>query len=300
MQIISPCSLIEGFPKTSFLFPYQWRLDFVGSDVGWTSDQLRENNRKNRQFMTAVLQIVNEITKKRDSNCLIRRGRAKLARFGSELVGGAMIYRIFGIRGGLVAAGRLHPVARVQERISVYEMLLLLCCGGVSATVIGFVRLGLRLPGHSIVLSLLPMALGLALAPRRFGGFLMSAGAFATASIYSGAGLAQYGSGAFVSLCLMGPMMDLALTKVRSGWRLYLGLILAGIGTNLMALASRSTSKLLGLDPGTRLFGEWLPQAILTYSICGAVAGLLGALCFFHLRNQRSKAESADPGRTLS
>jgi hypothetical protein len=197
-----------------------------------------------------------------------------------------MIYRIFGIRDGLVSAGRFHTLAKVQERISGVEILLLICCGAVSATVIGFVRLGLRIPGHSIVLSLIPMALGLALAPRRFGGFLMSAGAFAAASVYSGAGLAQYGSGAFVSLCLLGPMMDLALTKVRSGWRLYLGMMLAGIGTNLMALGSKITSKLLGLDPGTRLLGEWLPQAIVTYAISGVIAGLLGAICFFHFSNQ--------------
>jgi hypothetical protein len=192
--------------------------------------------------------------------------------------------------------GRLRPVAKEQDRISVSEVLVLFLCGAVSASVIAFVRLGLRLPGHSIVLSMIPMALGLALAPRRFGGFLMSAGAFATASAYTGAGLAQFGSGAFVSLCLMGPMMDLALTKVRSGWRLYLGLLLAGIGSNLMALASRGVGKLLGLDPGTRPFGSWWTQAIVTYTLCGALAGLLGALCFFHFRKQRAEVEAEYPG----
>jgi hypothetical protein len=210
-----------------------------------------------------------------------------------------MIDKFFSVRDGLAASGRFHSLTRVQERISVSEMLLLIFCGAVSATVIGFVRLGLRLPGHSIVLSLIPMALGLSLAPRRLSGFIMSAGAFATAAIYSGAGLARYGSGAFVSLCLMGPMMDLALTKVRSGIRLYLGLVLAGIGTNLMALGSRSASKLLGLDAGTgmRPFGGWWAQAILTYSLCGAVAGLLGALCFFHFRKQQSG--SGDSGTSF-
>ena len=197
---------------------------------------------------------------------------------------------------GLAAAGRLHPVAKDRDRISVSEVLVLFLCGAVSASIIAFVRLGLRLPGHSIVLSMIPMALGLSLAPRRFGGFLMSAGAFATAAAYTGAGLTQYGSGAFVSMCLMGPMMDLALTKVRTGWRLYLGLLLAGIGTNLMALASRSAGKLLGLDLGTRPFGGWWTQAIMTYTLCGALAGLLGAICFFHFRNQRAKAEAEDSG----
>jgi hypothetical protein len=207
-----------------------------------------------------------------------------------------MNYRLFAVRDGLAAAGRIHPVAKGQERISAAEILVLFLCGAVSASVIAFVRLGLRLPGHSILLSMIPMALGLALAPRRFGGFLMSAGAFGTAAAYTGAGLAHYGSGAFVSLCLMGPMMDLALTKVKAGWRLYGGLLLAGIGTNLMALASRSANKILGLDPGTRPFGTWWTQAIVTYSLCGAVAGLLGALCFFHFRKQRSGGEAPESG----
>jgi hypothetical protein len=146
---------------------------------------------------------------------------------------------------------------------------------------------------------MIPMVFGLAISPRRFSGFIMSAGALATAAAYTGAGLAQYGAGAFVSLCLLGPMMDLALTNVQSGWRLYLGLVLAGIGTNLMALGSRSVSKLLGLDPGTRLFGEWWTQAILTYSLCGAMAGFIGAICFFHFGNRRSNSEATDSGKSL-
>jgi hypothetical protein len=216
-----------------------------------------------------------------------------------NLEGGIMALRVFAFRNGLAAAGRLHPVAQDQESISASEVLVLLLCGAVSASIIAFVRLGLRLPGHSILLSMLPMALGLSLAPRRLGGFLMSAGAFATAAAYTGAGLAEYGSGAFVSLCLMGPMMDLAVTKLQSGWKVYLGLLLAGIGTNLMALASRSAGKLLGLDPGTRPFSGWWTQAIVTYSLCGALAGLIGALCFFHFRKQRAKAEAENPGMPL-
>jgi hypothetical protein len=204
-----------------------------------------------------------------------------------------MINNWFGIHEGLAAAGRIPSIARVRERISTSEMLLLLACGAASASAIGFIRLGLRLPGHSIVLAMVPMALGLALAPRHFSGFIMSAGAFGTAAAFSMAGVAHFGAGAFVSLCLMGPIMDLVLTKARSGWRLYLGMVLAGISTNLLALASRSTSKLLGLDiAGMRPFGTWWSQAAVTYSLCGAVAGLIGALCFFHLRNRRLESEA--------
>jgi hypothetical protein len=208
----------------------------------------------------------------------------------------AMIDNWFSVNEGLAAAGRLPAIARVRERISASEIALLILCGAAAATASGFIRLGLRLPGHSIVLSLIPMALGLALAPRRLSGFIMSASAFCTGAAFNLTGMAHLGSGAFVSLCLSGPVMDLAVSKFRSGWKLYFGLVLAGICTNLMALSSRGASKLLGLDPGTRPFGSWWTQAIITYSLSGAIAGLIGALLFFHLRKQRFNSEAADAG----
>jgi hypothetical protein len=212
-----------------------------------------------------------------------------------------MIDDWFGIHEGLAAAGRIPAITRVRERISAGEMALLIFCGMVSAAAVEFIDLGLRLPGDSIIFSMIPMALGLALAPRRLSGSIMGVGAFSTAAAFSYAGLAHYGTGAFISLCLTGPMMDLALNKARSGWRLYLGLVLAGISTNLLAFASRGASKLLGLDhfPGRRPFGGWWTQAIVTYPVFGVGAGLIAALCFFHLHKRQSKSERADSGTPL-
>jgi hypothetical protein len=208
-----------------------------------------------------------------------------------------MTGNLFSVHEGLAAAGRIPTAIGARDRISARELTLLLFLGGASAAMAGFINLNLRLPGHSILISMLPMILGLAMAPRRFSGFIMSASALGTASAFGLAGLAHYGSGAFVSLCLMGPMMDLALIKVRAGWDIYFALILAGIGTNLMALGSRAMSKLLGLDLASmRPFGLWWSQAALTYTLCGAAAGLIGALFFFHLRKQRETSEAADSG----
>ncbi len=204
----------------------------------------------------------------------------------------AMIHNWFGIHDGLAAAGRIPAVARDRERITALEIALLLFCGASAAAMSGFVRLGIRFPGHSIVLSIIPMALGFALAPRKHSGFIMSAGAFSTAAAFSLARMTDYGSGAFVSLCLIGPVMDLAFTKLRIGWKLYAGLIFAGIGTNLLALISRSASKVLGLDlAGMRPFGTWWAQAAVTYTISGAIAGLIAAFCFFNLRRKRSNPD---------
>jgi hypothetical protein len=195
------------------------------------------------------------------------------------------------VHDGLVAAGRLPSLARLHRRISAVEVLLLLLCGATAAATVGFVKLGLRVPGHAIVLAVLPMAFGLSLAPRRLAGSVMSAGAFGTAALLSALGVVTYGSGAIVSLCLIGPMMDLALAGVRSGWRLYLGLVLSGVAANLAALGSRAAAKLLGLDlASARPFDTWWLQAAGTYTLSGVIAGLVGALCWFHLRDRRRGA----------
>ena len=114
----------------------------------------------------------------------------------------------------------------------------------------------------------------------------MSAGAFGTASLLSSAGAATYGSGATVSLLLIGPMMDVALHGARAGWRVYVALVVSGVAANLLALASRAGTKLLGLDLGSRPFDSWWLLAAGTYTLSGVVAGLLGALCWFHFSDR--------------
>ena len=86
-------------------------------------------------------------------------------------------------------------------------------------------------------------------------------------------------------------MMDIALRQARGGWRVYTALVLAGVSSNLLALASRAASKLLGLDlDGARPFDSWWLQALITYTLSGVVAGLLGAFCWFHFN-----ARTANP-----
>ncbi len=203
-----------------------------------------------------------------------------------------MVNDWFGIHDGLAEAARFPPLVRSRSRISAIELLLLLSCGAAAAAAVAFVKLSLRIPGHSIVLAALPMVLGLALAPRRLAGSVMSAGAIGTAWLLSSVGGASYGSGAGVSLLLIGPMMDVAVRHARSGWRVYAALVLSGVVTNLLALGSRGAFKILGLDlaGGARPFDSWWLQASVTYTLSGVVAGLFGALCWFHL-NERKNPE---------
>jgi H+/Cl- antiporter ClcA len=67
---------------------------------------------------------------------------------------------------------------------------------------------------------------------------------------------------------------------------------MGAVCASVLAMFARGASKILGLDvvATMRPFAIWWPQAILTYTLCGAVAGLIGALCFFHLRKQRQES----------
>ena len=200
-----------------------------------------------------------------------------------------MVNDWFVARNGLIGAARFPTLARADQRISVIELLLLLMCGATAAAAVGLVKLRLGIPGHSIVLAALPMALGVALAPRRMAGCVMSAGALGTAWLLTSAGTGSYGSGSFVSLSLLGPMMDIALGGVQGGRPVYAALVISGLATNLLALASRALPKVLGLDlPGARPFDIWWLQASITSPLSGIVAGLLGAACWFHFNDRKS------------
>jgi hypothetical protein len=203
-----------------------------------------------------------------------------------------MITDYFMTHDGLVGAGRVPSVAQIRQRISVAELLILFASGAAAAVAVGTAKLGLGIPGHSIVLAALPMVLGMALAPRRLAGSLMSAGAVGTAWPLSASGVAAFGAGSFVSLCLLGPMMDVALRNASTGPRVYAALGAAGVVTNALALASRAVTKVIGLDVGSRPFDSWWLHASLTYTVSGAVAGLLGALCWFHFNSARPQRES--------
>ena len=187
---------------------------------------------------------------------------------------------------GLIAAARFPSLVRAQPHISTADLAILLASGVTAALAVGFVKLSLGIPGHAIVLAALPMAFGLAVAPRRLAGSVMGAGALGTALMVTASGSATYGSGAIVSLSLLGPMMDVALRNAHRGWLVYAALVASGVSANLLALASRAATKVLGLDVGARPFDSWWLQAGMTYTLSGLVAGLLGALCLFHFNDR--------------
>jgi hypothetical protein len=98
------------------------------------------------------------------------------------------------------------------------------------------------------------------------------------------------------SLALTGPFLDLAVWRARQGWQLYLGFALAGLGSNLVALAVRGGTKLVGFDHAlARPFAMWWFPAVGTYAACGAIAGLISGLVWFRFVAGNRGGKNAEP-----
>jgi hypothetical protein len=217
---------------------------------------------------------------------------------------------VLSLHPGLAQSSRLPVLSGRQQGLQVVEMLLLVGAGVGAALATALFDYGLRIPGHAIIRVVFPMSLGLALAPRRMGGMVMGASALGSALMIQAGGLVAFGAGAITSLALTGPALDLALwrcgrsadptTSSRRGqraapnWGLYLGFALAGLGSNLAALAVRAGTKLAGLDRvGGRPLADWWPQAVGSYAVCGLLAGLLSAVVWFQfVAGDRRSADS--------
>lgn len=194
---------------------------------------------------------------------------------------------VFVVHEGLLSGSRLPVLAHARQQISLRELAALLLMGSAAALTASYLDFGLRIPGHAILRAVFPMALGMALAPRRLGGSVMGTGALITLAILRVTAGRRLGAGAAASLLATGPLLDLALAGARSGWRLYLGFVLAGLGSNLAALAIRGGAKFLSpADLVGRPLADWWQIAAFTYPLCGVVAGLVSALVWFRLHRR--------------
>lgn len=151
--------------------------------------------------------------------------------------------------------------------------------GTAAAILTTAVDLDLRIPGHAILKCVFPLALGFALVPRGFAGCVMGTAALAALAVQGQVRGAQ-GFGAATSLVLTGPLLDLAVRRARSGRSVYLAFVAGGALANLAAFAVRLGAKVI-LHDGTRPLASWWPEAILTYALCGVIAGLVSAAVWF-------------------
>ncbi|MHB0956825.1 MAG: hypothetical protein ACYC0X_12880 [Pirellulaceae bacterium] len=205
---------------------------------------------------------------------------------------------VFEVHEGLSESTRISSISRRMTNSAAMQISALVLLGAGAALASGLIEFRLRIPGHAILRAVFPMALGLALVPVRKGGTVMGLGALGTALIMKACSVGHFGAGSLTSLALTGPLLDLALIGARRGWRLYLGFILAGMASNLVALGLRGGAKFLtGGMGGGRLMSEWWQQASFTYPVCGLLAGLLSAVVWFRLQGvtaNRARKESGD------
>jgi hypothetical protein len=146
-------------------------------------------------------------------------------------------------------ASRMPAITRDGQNVRTLEMGTLALCGIVAAVFVGSFQLrGLRIPGHVILGAVLPMSLGLALVPRRFGGALMSASAAITAAIMYFMHWGNVQAAAYVSLVVLGSCLDLAALGTARGWRLYVRFVVAGAIANLIAFGARWYTAIKGWE----------------------------------------------------
>jgi hypothetical protein len=192
----------------------------------------------------------------------------------------------------------LQTIASHATRTSARDWLILLSAGAIAACASNFLDFDLRVPGHSILRVTFPLVLGLALVPRHGAGCVMAASAALTSGGLRLGGFAGEGLslGALTSLVATGPLLDWTLRRVSGGWRLYVSCALAGLASNLLALCVRGGAKAYGFEHlGARPLSVWLPQAAVTYVVCGLLAGLISAGVLFYARdrNRTTPTETA-------
>jgi len=190
-----------------------------------------------------------------------------------------MLSTVLSVHEGLGSSGRLRPISRLSGQLSAAELGTLVGMGACAAVLSAYMRLNLGIPGHNIIRVVFPMALGLALVPRRGAGSTMGLSGLASGSLLTLLGAGRIGPGAITSLALTGVMVDVALLGARRGWSIYVRLALAGLAANMVAFAIRAATKYSAA--GHSLHAIWFSKAGFTYPACGILAGLISAAVWF-------------------
>jgi hypothetical protein len=213
-----------------------------------------------------------------------------------------MQMNVFASKPTLRSASRL-PALSGEMEISAGEIACLLTCGLLAAVAVGFGNQLVRgVPGHAILRGVLPIALGMALVPRRSAGITMSLSAGVAAAAMSWQGIGRFQPAAVLGVVLLGPVLDAALTDRAQGWRLYARFIVAGAIANLLAFTTRFSLAYFGWQAGGggggggrggtgggRVFMTFWSSALGSFVLCGALAGLISAAIWFRLRAKETQ-----------
>jgi hypothetical protein len=179
-------------------------------------------------------------------------------------------------------ASRLGPLSVPTDKLGGIELFALIIAGTLATLAIAFIPLQLRVPGHAILKATLPIVLGVALVPRPFAGTISGLAAMGSVGTLLAMGTATFQPAAVMALVAIGPAIDLALYRTRTGGRsLYLRFAAAGLLANLFAFAVRWGMAWLELDGSAHTMQRIGIWALLSFAACGVAAGLVSAvICF--------------------
>jgi hypothetical protein len=105
-------------------------------------------------------------------------------------------------------------------------------------------------------------------------------------------GVDGLGIGAFTSLIVFGPVLDLLHRLLKGHISEWWVLALSGLAANSVAFLVRGTFKWMGKDIGlNQLFSMWFSTAIITYAVCGILAGLMCGMAFFRYQSNEQERE---------
>lgn len=194
---------------------------------------------------------------------------------------------------GLSSHTRILPGERTSLRMR--ELAFLFLCGAAAIVVAEYVKLPIKqMPGKAILQTMIPLAIGLAVVPRYGAGSTMSLAGLLTYLTLRGTTDINIGVGSMTSALVTGLCLDVLLLRVQRGVWLYLGFVLAGLSSNLIAMLARGTAKIGNFDDlFDRPWEVWRQQAIITYPLFGILAGLICAAVFFSLRRRDANKKPA-------
>src|SRR5262245_55886619 len=104
----------------------------------------------------------------------------------------------------------LERVAHRGDALTALELLILTIAGALAACFVAFFSTPLQIPGHAILKATLPIACGVALAPRTWSGTIAGSSAAITSALLLLFGMGHLQPAAMTSLLLVGPAFDLA------------------------------------------------------------------------------------------
>jgi hypothetical protein len=195
-----------------------------------------------------------------------------------------MLNAAFAPQIGLKDSSRLPSLSR-SAGITAAELACLLTCGALAALAVGVIHGSFGIPGVAILRGLLPIALGFAIVPRRSAGTAMSLVTCATAAFMNAGNVGEFQIPALVGTLALGPMLDTALTGNARGWHIYLRFAAAGAAANFFAFSTKFIAAYFGWHfPGSGRVTSFWSLALMSFIVCGALAGLISSAVWFRVR----------------